>query len=111
MKNGILLLPAGIASLRVAEYPGSFAAHTHDELIDNTRRVLWPAIKDALTRPLGEGDVFLPESEFLSDDFCLKAEVQPDSPKRQPRAFSRPGVRGDRERRRNASPRENRYNH
>ena len=58
---------AGIASLRVAEYPGSFAAHTHDELIDNTRRVLWPAIKDALTRPLGEGDVFLPESEFLSD--------------------------------------------
>ena len=57
MKNGILLLPAGIASLRVAEYPGSFAAHTHDELIDNTRRVLWPAIKDALTRPLGEGGI------------------------------------------------------
>lgn len=57
----------GIAQLRVVEYPGSFAAHAHDELIDNARRVLWPAIKSALMRPLDESDVFRPESGFLSD--------------------------------------------
>jgi len=43
---------AGIEILRVAEYPGAFASHTRDELLDNTRKVLWPQIKMALTSPL-----------------------------------------------------------
>ena len=42
---------AGIAILRVAEYPGSFASHTKEELLANTREVLWPQIKKALTAP------------------------------------------------------------
>ena len=44
---------AGVCELRVAEYPGSFASHTREELIDNTRRVLWPAVKKGLLEPLG----------------------------------------------------------
>jgi hypothetical protein len=40
---------AGLAELRVAEYPGAFASHTREELLANTRKVLWPQIKNALT--------------------------------------------------------------
>ncbi|MBQ6472988.1 MAG: hypothetical protein IJJ33_13470 [Victivallales bacterium] len=43
---------AGIGILRVAEYPGSFASHTREELRKNTREVLWPQIRKALTEPL-----------------------------------------------------------
>ena len=42
---------AGIGILRVAEYPGSFASHTREELLENTREVLWPQVKQALTTP------------------------------------------------------------
>lgn len=58
---------AGIARLRVAEYPGAFAAHTREELLKNTRAILYPAIKKALTMPLGEADLFTPTAEFVSD--------------------------------------------
>ena len=40
---------AGLASLAVAEYPGAFASHTREELIENTRKVLWPQVKNTLT--------------------------------------------------------------
>ena len=40
---------AGLAELRVAEYPGAFASHTREELLENTRKVLWPQVKAALT--------------------------------------------------------------
>ncbi len=40
---------AGLASLRVAEYPGAFASHTREELLANTRNVLWPQVKAGLT--------------------------------------------------------------
>lgn len=42
----------GVRVMRVAEYPGTFASHTEEELIRNTREVLWPRIVDALTRPI-----------------------------------------------------------
>lgn len=58
---------AGIECLRVAEYPGAFASHTNEELLENTRKILWPAIKKALTEPLNAADVFKPENEFVSD--------------------------------------------
>lgn len=45
---------AGLAVLRVAEYPGTFASHTRDELIGNTRKILWPQIKKALLTPIAE---------------------------------------------------------
>ena len=40
---------AGLAELCVAEYPGAFASHTRDELLQNTRKVLWPQVKAGLT--------------------------------------------------------------
>jgi hypothetical protein len=40
---------AGLSSLRVAEYPGAFASHTRAELLENTRKVLWPQVKAGLT--------------------------------------------------------------
>ena len=71
---------AGLAELRVAEYPGAFASHTRDELLENTRKVLWPQVKNALT---GEckvesvkckmADVVQPADNTLSGTF---AEVQ-----------------------------------
>ena len=47
---------AGVPVPRVAEYPGAFTAHTREELLENTRRVLWPQIVDALTRPFAEAE-------------------------------------------------------
>lgn len=58
---------AGIECMRVAEYPGAFASHTTEELLKNTRNLLWPAIKKSLTEPLGPADVYTPENEFASD--------------------------------------------
>ena len=40
---------AGLAELRVAEYPGAFASHTREHLLENTRKVLWPQVKRGLT--------------------------------------------------------------
>ena len=39
---------AGLGELRVAEYPGAFASHTREQLLENTRTVLWPQVKAAL---------------------------------------------------------------
>ena len=39
----------GVPAPRVAEYPGAFSSHTTEELIKNTREVLWPQIVKALT--------------------------------------------------------------
>lgn len=39
----------GVAVLRTAEYPGAFALHTEEELIRNTREILWPQIVKGLT--------------------------------------------------------------
>ena len=44
----------GVPVLRVAEYPGAFATHSSEELIRNTREVLWPQIVSALTTPISE---------------------------------------------------------
>ena len=42
----------GVPVMRVAEYPGAFAAHSEEELIRNTSEVLWPQIVKALTTPI-----------------------------------------------------------
>ena len=39
---------AGLSELCVAEYPGAFASHTREELLVNTRKVLWPQVKAGL---------------------------------------------------------------
>ena len=57
---------AGLSSLRVAEYPGAFASHTREELVANTRKVLWPQIKAGL---VGNGKCKMEnaESEIATD--------------------------------------------
>lgn len=44
----------GVPVLRVAEYPGAFATRSSEELIRDTREVLWPQIVSALTTPISE---------------------------------------------------------
>lgn len=43
---------AGAPFARVAEYPGAFSAHAREELLTNTRNILWPQIVAALTAPI-----------------------------------------------------------
>lgn len=47
----------GVPAPRVAEYPGAFTAHTKDELIKNTREILWPQIVKALTEPISDDEI------------------------------------------------------
>ena len=42
----------GVPVMRVAQYPGAFATHTAEQLIKNTREILWPQIVEALTMPI-----------------------------------------------------------
>lgn len=42
----------GVPVMRVAEYPGAFAADSQETLLRNTREVLWPQIVKALTTPI-----------------------------------------------------------
>ena len=44
----------GVPVLRVAEYPGVFATHSSEELVRNTREVLWPQIVAALTNQISD---------------------------------------------------------
>lgn len=44
----------GVPVMRVAEYPGAFATHSAEELINNTREILWPQIVTALTTQITE---------------------------------------------------------
>jgi len=52
---------SGVQVARVALYPGAFAAHTEAELLENTREVLWPQIKEALTKPLSDDERVSPD--------------------------------------------------
>lgn len=47
----------GVPAPRVAEYPGAFTAHTKEELIKNTREILWPQIVESLTKPITGGEI------------------------------------------------------
>ena len=47
----------GVPAPRVAEYPGAFTAHTREELIRNTREILWPRIEAALTAPVTSEEI------------------------------------------------------
>ena len=42
----------GIRAQRIAEYPGSFASHTREELEKNAREVLWPQVRKGLLEPI-----------------------------------------------------------
>lgn len=46
----------GVPVLRVAVYPGAFASHTEEQLIQNTCEVTWPQIVAALTTPISQDE-------------------------------------------------------
>ncbi|MCM1092339.1 MAG: hypothetical protein NC421_00110 [Lachnospiraceae bacterium] len=47
----------GVPAPRVAEYPGAFTTHTREELIKNTREILWNQIVKGLTKPITEEEI------------------------------------------------------
>lgn len=47
----------GVPAPRAATYPGAFAAHTREELLQNTREILWPQLIESLTRPITKEEV------------------------------------------------------
>ena len=47
----------GVPAPRAATYPGAFSAHTPEELVRNTREVVWPQIVAALTKPITEAEI------------------------------------------------------
>ncbi len=47
----------GVPAPRAATYPGAFASHTREELIQNTREVLWPQLVEGLTKPITEDEI------------------------------------------------------
>ncbi len=60
----------GVPVMRVAQYPGAFAADTEETLLKNTREVLWPQIVKALTDPL--------TPEEISAASTVKGDIRDD---------------------------------
>lgn len=59
----------GVPVLRVAVYPGAFATHTEEQLIQNTREVTWPQIVAALTTPITQDEYAAAETtQGITDD-------------------------------------------
>ncbi len=59
----------GVPVLRVAVYPGAFASHTEEQLIQNTREITWPQIVEALTTPIRQDEYASTAStQGISDD-------------------------------------------
>lgn len=47
---------AGVPVQRVAVYPGAFSSHTNEELIKNTREILWSQIVEGLTKEISDSE-------------------------------------------------------
>ncbi len=57
----------GVPVMRVAQYPGAFAADSEETLLRNTREVLWPQIVEALTKPITAEEIALAEKAGSGD--------------------------------------------
>lgn len=68
-------LTAGVPVPRVAVYPGAFSAHTRDELVKNTREVLWPQIVEALTEPLSAKELAAAEKELAPGEIVFSGDL------------------------------------
>lgn len=59
----------GVPVLRVAVYPGAFATHSEEQLINNTREITWPKIVEALTTPIRSDEYAAAETvRGITDD-------------------------------------------
>ena len=68
-------LTAGVPVPRVAEYPGAFSAHTREELLNNTRKILWPQIVAALTKPFTEEELRQSETTAPPDGIIYSGNL------------------------------------
>ena len=66
---------AGILIPRIAVYPGAFSAHTREELLKNTRIVLYPQIIKALTIDFTEKEKSNAENDLSSDETACKGNL------------------------------------
>ena len=66
---------AGIMVPRIAVYPGAFSSHTRDELLKNTREVLYPQIVKALTFSFTEKEKNDALKEISSEDTVCKGSL------------------------------------
>ena len=67
---------AGVPVPRVAEYPGAFSAHSREELLENTRKVLWPQIEKALTKPISDKELAQDDSAKRRDGVVFKGSLE-----------------------------------
>ena len=66
---------AGVPAPRVAVYPGAFSAHSREELLENTRKVLWPQIVAALTEKFTEEELKPAAREAKPDDVIFSGNL------------------------------------
>ncbi|MBE6357600.1 MAG: hypothetical protein E7058_10935 [Lentisphaerae bacterium] len=66
---------AGVMMTRIAVYPGAFSAHTRDELLKNTRNILYPQIVKALTEPFSEAEKSSAKSNNTADKIVYKGSL------------------------------------
>lgn len=69
---------AGVPTQRVAVYPGAFSSHTNEELIKNTREILWPQIVEGLTKQISakETSEALESLQNLGDDIIFSGNLE-----------------------------------
>ena len=66
---------AGVMIPRIAIYPGAFSAHTRDELLKNTRNILYPQIVKALTEPFSETEKSSVKSNNTANEIVYKGNL------------------------------------
>ena len=66
---------AGVMMPRIAVYPGAFSAHTRDELLKNTRNILYPQIIKALTEPFSETEKSSAETNNTAKEIVYKGSL------------------------------------
>lgn len=50
-------LNRGVPAPRAAIYPGAFSSHTEEQLVTNTREVVYPQVVEALTKPVTQEEI------------------------------------------------------
>ena len=66
---------AGVMIPRIAIYPGAFSAHTRDELLKNTRNILYPQIIKALTTPFSGNEKIAAKQNDTANEFAYKGSL------------------------------------
>lgn len=64
-------LMAGVPVQRVAVYPGAFSAHSKNELIKNTREILWNQIVEGLTKPITSEEIKSAQEQYKNDNSII----------------------------------------